>query len=253
MSATSPRSSSAGALLLAGLSAFPAGAAAGWPAARAGATAPAEPGLPARLRGIRPATTNSTTARPVEGHPGPHLRREDEGGREAGDRGADLPQHPDRMSQVGRRGQQGYGRPAQTRARPAPPPDHPADDQAQERQSPAQREPFHRLYVMPAPLGSVPYPIVAHRWECPCLPRAGRRVLREVARHLVPGTSSLSGGSSVRQISCAFQHRVWNRQAGGGLSGLGTSPLSRMRSRRAARPSLRTGSGTGTADISATV
>ena len=68
-----------------------------------------------------------------------------------------------------------------------------------------------------------------------------------------PGFSSASGGSWVRHTSWAFQQRVWNRQAGGGFSGLGTSPVSRMRSRRCLRPSLRTGAGTGTADISATV
>ena len=51
-----------------------------------------------------------------------------------------------------------------------------------------------------------------------------------------PGASSASGGSSVRHTSCAFQHRVWNRQAGGGLSGLGTSRVSRIRSRRCRCP-----------------
>src|SRR5215469_9218361 len=71
---------------------------------------------------------------------------------------------------------------------------------------------------------------------------------------LCPDTSSASGGSCVLQISWAFQHLVWNRHAGGGFSGLGTSPVSRMRSLRArVPPSPRTGSGTGTADISATV
>src|SRR5207249_1783174 len=47
-----------------------------------------------------------------------------------------------------------------------------------------------------------------------------------------PGASSSRGGGTVRHTSCAFQHRVWNRQAGGGLSGLGTSPVRRTRSRR---------------------
>ena len=46
-----------------------------------------------------------------------------------------------------------------------------------------------------------------------------------------PGASSSNGGSCVLQMSCAFQHRVWNRHAGGGLIGLGTSPWSRIRSR----------------------
>ena len=70
-----------------------------------------------------------------------------------------------------------------------------------------------------------------------------------------PGASSFSGGSTVWQISCAFQHRVWNRHPGGGFSGLGTSPVSRIRSRRTRAPAAPagTGSGTGTADISATV
>ena len=64
-----------------------------------------------------------------------------------------------------------------------------------------------------------------------------------------PGASCSSGGSWVLQMSCAFQHRVWNRQAGGGLIGLGTSPWSRIRSRWVRREV----SGTGTADISAVV
>ena len=82
-----------------------------------------------------------------------------------------------------------------------------------------------------------------------------------------PGASSSSGGSVVWQMSCAFQHLVWNRQPGGGFSGLGTSPVSRIRSRRmrglsvpgpAASPAAvpvraAAGSGTGTADSSATV
>ncbi len=66
--------------------------------------------------------------------------------------------------------------------------------------------------------------------------------------------SSASGGSCVRQICCAFQHRVWNRQAGGGASGLGTSPSSLIRSRRSRCPvALVSGSGTGTAESRATV
>ncbi len=69
-----------------------------------------------------------------------------------------------------------------------------------------------------------------------------------------PETSSASGGSCVRQICCAFQHLVWKRQAAGGLSGLGTSPSSLIRWRRSRWPSvLVSGSGTGTAESSATV
>ena len=44
------------------------------------------------------------------------------------------------------------------------------------------------------------------------------------------GASSAAARRS-RQMSCAFQQRVWKRQAGGGLIGLGTSPGSRIRSR----------------------
>ena len=59
----------------------------------------------------------------------------------------------------------------------------------------------------------------------------------------------MSKGSSILQISCAFQQRVWNRQAFGGLAGLGTSPVSTICSRI-----LRiVGSGSGTADSSACV
>jgi hypothetical protein len=58
----------------------------------------------------------------------------------------------------------------------------------------------------------------------------------------------------VRQICCAFQHLVWNRQAGGGLSGLGTSPSSLIRWRRSRWPvEPVSGSGTGTAESNATV
>jgi hypothetical protein len=63
------------------------------------------------------------------------------------------------------------------------------------------------------------------------------------------GASSASGGASVRQMSWAFQQRVWKRHAGGGLIGEGTSPCSRIRS----RSWRRFVSGMGTADISATV
>ena len=74
-----------------------------------------------------------------------------------------------------------------------------------------------------------------------------RRVLREVARHPVAprfpfdAVSSANGGSSVRHTSCAFQHRVWNRQAAGGFNGLGTSPVSRIRSRFPLPPRVRAG------------
>ena len=103
MSATSPRSSStAGALLLAGLSAFPAGAPAGRP--------PARPRLGAGLAGAAApqgaGDHEQHDGQAGQGHAGPHLRREDEGGREAADRGADLPQHLDRVGQVGGQGQQ---------------------------------------------------------------------------------------------------------------------------------------------------
>lgn len=64
-----------------------------------------------------------------------------------------------------------------------------------------------------------------------------------------PGDSSTSGGSTCLQMSCAFQQRVWNRQAGGGSSGLGTSPCSRIR----LRSPRSLGSGIGTADSSALV
>src|SRR5262249_60265889 len=62
-----------------------------------------------------------------------------------------------------------------------------------------------------------------------------------------PGASSTSGGSVVRQISCAFQHRVWKRHAGGGLTGLGTSPVNRIRFPRPRAP----GAGEGPAAITA--
>lgn len=62
-----------------------------------------------------------------------------------------------------------------------------------------------------------------------------------------PGASSASGGSWVRQMSWVFQQRVWNRQAPGGFSGLGASPVSRILRLR------RVGSSTGTAESMATV
>ena len=82
------------------------------------------------------------------------------------------------------------------------------------------------------------------------------RLVREVAGGPVVGGvgDDASGGSIVRQSSgwpsrSYSQQRVWKRQPGGGLTGLGTSPLrmTRLRLRSA------TGSGTGTADSSARV
>ncbi len=64
-----------------------------------------------------------------------------------------------------------------------------------------------------------------------------------------PGVRSTSGGTSVRHTSWAFQHRVENRQPGGGLTGEGTSPVSRIWSRSVRRLV----SGIGTADSSAIV
>ena len=71
---------------------------------------------------------------------------------------------------------------------------------------------------------------------------------------MVGASAPASGGSIVRQFSglpsrSYSQQRVWNRQPGGGLTGLGTSPL-RMTRRRLRSA---TGSGTGTADSSARV
>ena len=78
---------------------------------------------------------------------------------------------------------------------------------------------------------------------------APQRVLGEVAGRLVIGLDDASGGSSVRQTSgrprrSYSQHRVWNRQPGGGLTGDGTSPV------RITRLRLRSvlGSGMGTAE-----
>ena len=59
--------------------------------------------------------------------------------------------------------------------------------------------------------------------------------------------STATGGAVVAQTSVAFQQRVRNRQPDGGLSGEGTSPLSRIRSLRCAPSSF------GAADISAAV
>ena len=66
---------------------------------------------------------------------------------------------------------------------------------------------------------------------------------------MLPPSLASSTGSSWRQISCAFQQRVWKRQPGGGLVGYCTSPTSSWRFLTAASR----GSGTGTADISAPV
>jgi len=64
-----------------------------------------------------------------------------------------------------------------------------------------------------------------------------------------PPSLGSRGGASVQHSSCAFGQRVWNRHAGGGSVGLGTSPL------RICRFLLRAscGSATGTADSSAPV
>ena len=58
---------------------------------------------------------------------------------------------------------------------------------------------------------------------------------------LCPATSGSTafGGAVVAQTSVAFQQRVRNRQPDGGLSGEGTSPLSRIRSLRCAPSSVR--------------
>ena len=64
-----------------------------------------------------------------------------------------------------------------------------------------------------------------------------------------PWPRSTRAGSSVAQISCAFQQRVRKRQPEGGDCGLGTSPSRTMCLR--ARSAL--GSGMGTADRSAWV
>ena len=73
----------------------------------------------------------------------------------------------------------------------------------------------------------------------------GRDLLGEVAGHPVPWQQR----SVSQRVSCRNGHRVWKRQPDGGLDGEGRSPVSRMRSRR----SSISGSGTGTADMSAIV
>src|SRR5258708_21848622 len=52
------------------------------------------------------------------------------------------------------------------------------------------------------------------------------------------------GGTTSRQMGCAFQQRVWNGQPEGGLTGLGTSPVRMMR----LRVSSISGSGKGLAE-----
>src|ERR687888_505079 len=64
-----------------------------------------------------------------------------------------------------------------------------------------------------------------------------------------PGFTSRSSGTTCRHRSIAIGQRGWNTQPDGGLSGLGTSPRSTTRSRRASS----SGSGIGTADSSARV
>ncbi len=65
-----------------------------------------------------------------------------------------------------------------------------------------------------------------------------------------PAPRSTSAGSSCAHFSCAFQHRVRNRQPDGGSTGLGTSPLQHD---ARTRPRSSAGSGTGTADSNACV
>ena len=63
-----------------------------------------------------------------------------------------------------------------------------------------------------------------------------------------PDSYSAKGGSSCEQISVAQGQRVWKWQAGGGLTGLGTSPSSTTGWRSA----FAFGSGIGTAESNAT-
>ena len=58
-----------------------------------------------------------------------------------------------------------------------------------------------------------------------------------------PGFTSRRSGTTCRQRSTAMGQRGWNTQPGGGFRGLGTSPRSTTRSRRAST----SGSGIGTA------
>lgn len=59
--------------------------------------------------------------------------------------------------------------------------------------------------------------------------------------------TATSGGGTLEQVGNAFGQRVWKGQPGGGSTGEGTSPASTM------RRDFRCGSGTGTADSSASV
>ena len=82
-----------------------------------------------------------------------------------------------------------------------------------------------------------------------------RRVLAELAREVAGDLVALADLQQRRlltlaQISWAIQHRVRNRQPDGGLIGLGTSPSSRIRSRR---PPIAACLTSGTADSSACV
>ena len=67
---------------------------------------------------------------------------------------------------------------------------------------------------------------------------------------LCRGPICSSGGSCLAQMSWASQQRVRNRHPDGGLTGLGTSPSSRIRSRR---PPIAACFTSGTADSSAWV
>ena len=66
---------------------------------------------------------------------------------------------------------------------------------------------------------------------------------------MLPPSLGSSGGSSVRQTSCAFQQRVWKRQAGRRVG----RATARRRPAAGAACAARRGSATGTADISAPV
>ena len=65
----------------------------------------------------------------------------------------------------------------------------------------------------------------------------------------MPPSLTSSSGVCVRQISCAFQQRVWKRHALGGFVGDGTSPDEQLALLGRRQPRV----GTGTADISAPV
>jgi len=82
--------------------------------------------------------------------------------------------------------------------------------------------------------------------DAACARTAGGRSRRWQATWW-PGSTSRISGSSCEQRVNAWGQRVRKRQPEGGLIGLGTSPLRMMRRRAAS------GSGTGTADRSASV